>query len=618
MGFADRVREFAGDAIAVAEDLAPGWGLRRAASRARRRILNSGYSQHGASYKKKALAGWVTSTGGPDSDIVDNLDVLRERSRDLCMGEGLAIGALKTIRTNEIGAGLRLNSQIDAKYLGLTPEAAQAWEDGVEREFALWADSKACDAARRCTFGELQALARLSQLMSGDVFALLPVIPRTGDRYELKIKLVEADIVCDPDRLPAAADIMGGVEVGMHGEPIAYWFVDSHPGDIGAGGLRLVGRQTWRRVEAFGAITGAPVVLHLMESDRPGQRRGVPILAPVIEKMKQLSRYGEAELTAAVVSGFFTAAITSELPDAKLGQVVADEDRVTDDSDDSVRELAPGLVVGLAPGEKMEGINPARPNPVFDSFVMAVCKQIAAGLGLPYELLMMQFTSSYSASRAALLEAWKRFTVGRAWLAASFCQPVYEAFLEEAIARGYIKAAGFFSDPLKRAAWCGAKWIGPTQGQLDPTKEVEAAKLRVAEGFSTRTDETIALTGGDWWANNALRGREEAQRRAAGVADAAPMPAASSNAPTAGAAASPAGSSAGAQSAVFLSPDAVASIVTVDQALAARGLEPIGGEIGDRWVLEHQHRVDADAAPDIARRAAAERAKAAQTEGATP
>jgi hypothetical protein len=45
------------------------------------------------------------------------------------MGEPLAIGALKTIRSNEVGSGLRLNAQIDAEYLGLTDEQALAWEE---------------------------------------------------------------------------------------------------------------------------------------------------------------------------------------------------------------------------------------------------------------------------------------------------------------------------------------------------------------------------------------------------------------------------------------------------------------------------------------------------------
>jgi len=577
-------------AIDLAEKIAPEWGLSRARARAATKFLNSGYSSHGASRTKKALAGWVTSTGGPDADIVENLPLLRERSRDLCMGEGMAIGALKTIRSNEIGAGLQLNASIDSRLLGLSDEEAQDWEDKVEREFALWAGTRACDAERRSNFGELQALARLSQLMSGDVFALLPAIPRTGERYDLRVQLIEADRVCDPEIGPVGVDVLGGVEAGPHGEAVAYWISDRHPNENMYGNLRLLRRATHTRVPAFGSQTGRPLVLHLMESERPGQRRGVPILAPVMEKLKQLSRYSEAELMAAVVSGLFTAAITTATPATPFGPSIPDAQKV-DTGDTSDVQLGNGTIIGLAPGEKLEAINPGRPNAGFDQFVTSMCRQIGPGLGIPYELLVMQFTGSYSASRGALLEAWKRFKVGRAWMAEGFCRPIYEQWLEESVARGYILAPGFFADPLTRAAWCGAEWHGPTQGQLDPRAEVEAAASRVKEGFSTRTQETRELTGGDFWSNNSLRTREEVARRIGGLTDSG---ASGTGAPK-----------------MQLTPSATETIASVNEGRAAIGLEPEEGEAGNRWIAEHAAKIKADAAPDTAEAAAAEKGESA-------
>jgi lambda family phage portal protein len=504
-------------AIALAELVSPKWGLERARTRAVSQVLNAGYSQHGASRSKKSMVGWQTTAGGPDVDIIQNLPLLRQRSRDLFMGEGLANGAIKSIRGSEIGAGLQLNAAIDAKFLGLSPEQAHEWESNVEREFALWAGTTACDASRRCNFGELQALARLSQLVSGDVFALLPAIARPGDRYDLRVHLLEADRVGDPPVKPMDRDILGGVEVGPHGEPLAYWVADRHPNDNPIGNLRTALMPTWNRLPAFGASTGRPLILHLMESERPGQRRGVPLLAPVMEKLKQLGRYSDAELMAAVVSGYLTVAITTDAPQAPLAPSVPGAQQVATGNDEDI-QLGNGTVVGLRPGEDLTSINPARPNAGFDPFVQAMCRQIGAGIGVPYEVLIKHFTSSYSASRGALLEFWKLVRVGRAFTIAGFCQPAYEQWLAEAVARGYVQAPGFFSDPIRRAAWCNAEWHGPTQGQLDPMKEVDAAAKRVGEGFSTRTQETRELTGGDFWSNHHLRAREEAARKADGLA----------------------------------------------------------------------------------------------------
>jgi lambda family phage portal protein len=499
--------------------VAPGWGLKRARDRANAEILNS-YRQHGASRTKKSMAGWRTFSGGPDLDIVENLPLLRERSRDLQMGEGIAAGALKTIRTNEVGPGLQLNATINAKRLKPHARAGAEWEDNVETEFALWAGTKSCDAARRCNFGQLQALARLVQLASGDVFALLPSIPRTGERYDLRVQLIEGDQVCNPqDRVVSNADIFGGVEVGQYGEPLAYWFVDRHPGDAFApvvGNLRSVSQPKWNRVPAFGSETGRPLVLHLMEPERPGQRRGVPILAPVMESIKQLGRYKLAELQAAVVSGMFTAAITTPAPTMPLSPSIP-TDQAGRHRRPQRRAAGERLHHRSRPRREGRGHRPIAPQQQFRWVRQGGVPPDRPGAGHPYELLVLQFEASYSASRGALLEAWKRFNVGRQWLVTDLCQPVYETWLGEAVARGIIQAPGFFADPVIRAAWCGAQWHGPTQGQLNPLDEVNAAEKRVANGFSTRTQETRELTGGDFWANHSLREREEEARRKAGL-----------------------------------------------------------------------------------------------------
>ena len=84
-----------------------------------RKILNKGYSGHGASFTKTSLQGWTPVSGSPKEDMEDNLSVLRERSRDLYYGAPLANGALKTQVMNNIGPGLRHKSNLDGKPLGI-------------------------------------------------------------------------------------------------------------------------------------------------------------------------------------------------------------------------------------------------------------------------------------------------------------------------------------------------------------------------------------------------------------------------------------------------------------------------------------------------------------------
>lgn len=500
----------------------PESALKRDVARQKQKFINSlygsgkGYGKYGASFARKSLLGWITSGTNADDDIVDNIETLRNRSRDLYMGAPLATGALKTMRTNIVGSGLALNPQIDAEFLGLTEDEARTWEKAVTREWKLWAETVECDAERRQNFYQLQSLVLLSALMSGDVFVTMPVVRRGGSVYDLRIGLIEADRVCNPQGgIANGRNVLGGVEIGQYGETVAYWVAKYNPGSF----PKLVGisdKQEWTRVHAFGKATGRRNVLHVMaDVERPAQRRGVPLLAPVIESLKQLSRYSEAELMAAVVAGMFTVFIKSNSPNTPLGQMFDPASHL--DHDPNSYELGNGAIVGLEEGEEVQIANPGRPNTAFDGFVIAISRQIGAALEIPYELLVKSFTASYSAARASLLEAWKMFRMRREWLIGGFCQPVYEEWLTEAVLKGRIKAEGFLDDPAKRAAWCGAEWYGDAQGQLDPLKEANAAKVRVEEGFSTREREAAELTGMEWETINAIRKREEEQRREAGL-----------------------------------------------------------------------------------------------------
>lgn len=515
--------------------VAPETALKRAQARASIKALNTytgssgmGYGRHGASYARKSLLSWISRASDADADIVENIETLRARSRDLYMGTPLATGALKTIRTNVVGSGLSLNAQIDAEFLGLSDDEAREWEANAEREWRLWAETTACDAERRQNFYQLQSLVILSALVSGDVFVALPMVPRGRCPYDTRVSVIEADRVCNPldSSYTAGRDILGGIEVGPYGDTVAYWVAKFSPYAVPTATTTDKLLNEWKRVPAFGQKTGRANMLHVMcDVERPAQRRGVPVLAPVIEALKQLGRYTDAELMAAVISGMFTIFVTSDQKQRPMAGGFAPP---TVDKDPNAYELGNGAIVSLGEGERIETANPGRPNTAFDGFVVAICRQIGSALEIPYELLVKSFTSSYSASRGALLEAWKMFRMRREWLVGSFCQPVYEAWLTEAVAKGRVEAPGFFDDEAIRAAWCRAEWFGDSQGQLDPQKEAAAAKLRVDEGFSTRERETAELTGMKYESVHAKRKREEEMRRADGLSASAPVPAAPS------------------------------------------------------------------------------------------
>lgn len=474
-------------------------------------IVNKGYSEAGASTTKRALKGFTASSGSPREDIDWNNYTLRQRARMLYMAAPVATSAIKTNRTNTVGLGLKLNPKINRETLGLSAEDAETWEKNVKAEFAMWASNKrACDATGMNDFYEMQQLAFASWLISGDVFAVRKDYGSSLDMpYGLRIHIVEADRISTPGNFMGCSinwtegrnekngnKIYDGVEVDSNGLVVAYHIRNTYPYQLTAD------KTQWVRVEAVGENTGLPNIIHVMNSERPDQYRGVTYLAQIIEPMLQIRRYTESELTAALVESFFTAFIktkadTSENPYNEIGE--DDTEKVSYDPNEY--EMGPGQINVMNPGEDVELADPKRPASGFEGFVKAICTQIGASLEIPRDLLLKEFNASYSASRAALMEAWKAFKMYREWFASDFCKPIYKIWLSEAIARGRIEAPGFFSDPRVKEAWLGSEWVGPSQGQLDPVKEMTAEILAVEQGYSTHEDSTIKMNGGDWNAN---------------------------------------------------------------------------------------------------------------------
>lgn len=458
------------------------------------------------------MKGFNSPSGSAHEDIDFHNFTMRQRARMLYMAAPMATSAIKTNRTNVVGVGLRLKSRIDREVLGLTPDQAEKWQKDTEREFSLWAsDKRACDATGMNNFYGLQQLALVSWLLSGDCIGI--VKQRKPTRllpYSLRVHLIEADRIATPTGYGLGTSLLyttgknpdngntiyDGVEVDKDGMVVAYHIRSTYPFELGA-----PLSTEWARVLAYQEHTGLPNVLHVIDTERPDQYRGVSYLAQVIEPLLQLRRYTESELMAAVIESFFTAFIKTEASTEEMPFNELNDDAEREPRNPNDYNMGPGQVNMMNPGEDVVFAEPKHPNGSFDKFAEAISSQVGAALEIPADLLLKKFNSSYSASRAALLEAWKAFKMRREWLADDFCRPLYEIWMSEAVARGRIYAPGFFINPAIHAAYLGSEWLGPSQGQLDPVKEITAEILACSEGFSTHEQSTIRLNGGQWDSN---------------------------------------------------------------------------------------------------------------------
>jgi len=471
--------------------------------------LAGGYS--GGKRTKATTATWNPGTGSANADIIADLPMLRARSRDQLREAPVAIGAVNTACTNIVGTGLSMAPAIKADVLGLSQAQADAWMADTRTRFEVWAANVDCDVARKLNFYAQQDLALRTTLESGDTFVVTPLLARQGGTA-LSLQIIEADRICNPNRGANTESLIEGIEIKTEsGEAIACHIARIHPGDTRTAG------NTWNRVVFRGEKTDRRNVLHLFRQLRPGQVRGVPWIAPILEPLKQISRYTEAELNAAVTNALFSVFIKM---DPQAFQDLFDQDAqqaIAKKAESWSGEMESGKAINLLPGESVETASPGRPNAQFDPFVMSILRQIGMALEIPVEVLIMHFQSSYSAARGAMLLSWKFFRGRRDWLSTNLCQPVYELWLDNEIGSGRIAAPGYFSDPFIRAAWRRAIWTGDGPGSLDPAKEVQAAKGRVELGISTLQDESIQHDGVDWDTKHAQRAKEAAARRRAGL-----------------------------------------------------------------------------------------------------
>ncbi|HWR07761.1 phage portal protein [Sporomusa sp.] len=494
-----------------------------------RKIVNTGYSESGASFKKGTMAGWCPTRSSPQSDIDMNLPTLRARSADAVMSIPLASSAINTSRTHVIGAGLKLSPKPKYKLLGITPEQAKEWARITKEEFDLWANSEFCDLLKKNNWYDMQDIAYQCCMIDGDSFAAFKYRePLPGMPYMLRVQLFEASRVCNPGSMGLNSPwtvtiknpdngnrIINGVEVDDDGAIVAYWICNRYPYD--PTNMQI---PQWVRVEVFGKTTGQLNILQICHDERPETYRGVPYLAPVLEVLKQVGRYTEAELTAAIIKSFFSLFFEESYANNgnffPLQDAFNRQDRVS--LDPNAFELGSGTMNVLPPGYKVTTVDTSRSLSTYEAFSNQLIRQIGATLEQPYEVLLKSFNSSYSASRAALLQAWAAFKIRRIWFVRDFCQPSYEVWLTEAVAIGRVKAPGFFTDPIKRKAWANAEWYGPVMGSVDPVKEVNAAALRVKYGFSTREKETAEMTGTNFDENVESLAIEEQTLRDAGLA----------------------------------------------------------------------------------------------------
>ena len=463
------------------------------------------------------MSGFLPSSRAVDAEILPGRDRITARGRDLGRNNGWAAGAINKEVDGVIGANFRPLLKPDWRALGLSAEWAQAFKETIEARWRTYATDPRmlCDTTRGQTMPQMLGMAYRTYMIEGEAIGL--VNWRSRRPFKTTLRVVDPDLLCNPDGGADEERLRGGVEITRDGVARAYHFRQGHPATTWA---NTSDAMTWKRI-AREAASGRPQVIHFYDKLRDGQTRGVSRMAPIIERLRMEDHYSRVELQAAVINAVLAAFIKSPMGPEAISEMFGDDGDMNSllnyqAGRSSYYSGTGGLKIGgariqaLYPNDEIGMVPTARPAAQFADFEAAVLRHIASGMGISYEQLASDWSkTNYSSARAAMIEIWRGWTARRTAFAQGFCQPFFMAWLEEQVMDGHVQlprgAPDFYA---YWPAYARAKWIGPGKGFVDPVKEAQAAAMRVSLGLSTAEEEAAELTGTDYAENMEQIARE--------------------------------------------------------------------------------------------------------------
>lgn len=456
------------------------------------------------------LANWLPFQSSTQ-DIPRERRLIALRAEDLLENDPHAVSLVGGMSTNVVGAGVKVQSRLDAEALGISPEEARQVQAQAERAWGIWC--KEADAGGRMHFDELQYLTMHTALGLGEAVHLCRML-KPKDHPERSFQFALRPV--SPHRLSTPSDLLhdptisDGVQLGPDGQALGCWLQEPDPFTGRLADSAAASQYVYNPVRA----AHRPVVLHVFPTTKPEQVRGASILAPAMKMFRDLNDCLDYNLVGQIITAAFPVAVYTENPQAHLGPAAlhsAEDKRY-------YSEVVPGKFFYLNTNERIQSLANANPPATFAPFIERILRAVGSAAGMPYEVVAKDFSkTNYSSARAALLEAWRVFTRYQQWLVRAFCQVCYEAVFEEAWLLDKIrlpKGAPFFYDA--RHDWTRSRWIPPRRGHVDPLKEMAANIEGLKAGVLTFAD-VIEADGGDWEEAFVQQGLERKIRVAQGL-----------------------------------------------------------------------------------------------------
>ncbi|HOW75596.1 MAG TPA: phage portal protein [Candidatus Competibacteraceae bacterium] len=448
-----------------------------------------------AASRAPRVADWDETSYGPNTAL-ESTQIARARSQDAVRNNPWIRRALKLLVSHLIGCGIQPRPKLADK--GLRSDVLALWNDWTEE----------ADADGTLGFYGMQALITRARYEAGEVFARFIRRPRGDFAVPLQLQLLEADLLPLGYNQPIPS-IRQGIERNASGRRSAYHFYRQHPGE------RYVFAEpnTTLRIPA-------DEVLHHYLPDRPGQLRGAPEGLSALHRANVLDQYESAELTRKRNKARFSGVIYKETPEdnpltdapanptldalrAQLAAVEASADYVAnvpaalataaalreqivlEQEKKTFVDIEDGYMLQLGMSERVELFGGDTGNTGLLDFLRGQLRGIAAGWGVPYELVVGDYAETNDRIMRVILNVFYReLEFQQDHFIVQVLQPVYRQWLNAAVLIGALSIPGYFADPR---AWQRCEWRPQAWNYVNPLQEAQTKILKIRNGLTSRS-----------------------------------------------------------------------------------------------------------------------------------
>lgn len=421
-------------------------------------------------------ADWLTSQSTADAELMEGLPALMERGQDLERNNPYIERYLAELEANVLGHG-GMTLQMQCKKPDGMPDASD--NKLIEDEWFEFNKVRNFDVTGEISGHEADRLTLRGAARDGNSF--IRIHRNWPNRWGIALQLLEStwlDIRYSCE-LPNGNRVVMGVELDRYNKKVAYHFVGARPGE------RLYASSALHRDRVR---VPAEEIIHAYRRKRVDQTVGEPWFTSVIDTLRNIDKYEEAEVLAARAEackgGHYVSDLVSDtlpldaLPDPTKGGYVQD--------------LSPGQATALPFGVRFEPYNPTHPNGNHSAFRKDNLRKAASGLCISYNMLANDLEGvNYSSLRGGLLDEREFYMMLQVWHIATVKVRIFEAWLESCILRQVMPFPMYKWNKFNQPHFQGRRW-----GWVDPLKDVMAAKEAIALNLTSRR--AVISKGGEF------------------------------------------------------------------------------------------------------------------------